>query len=440
MKKSFFYITFIIFMSHAIVLGEEISKSFSGLDNNVIIDNEVFVDKIKAIILSQPEFSEATAFKNQNNADRNYASRLRFPTLGLQVINDRTMSREIETNALRKTRDDTFDGVISIDQTIYKGNEIRSKIKSANLKIKNASIKLNQTASLLIITATDIYVNAAITDLLASHSEGLVKDFEKYREIAKKRFNAGVVENTEMAIINIRLSEIETKNALLQARKIESASVYEAFFNEKYNNNGLPEIELINFSPESSINSNVNNYDERISKNEIEITKANLEITKSQYRPQLGFSARYTRYDIDAENIDNDLRGGFYIKFPFFSFGRGSAEVASARSKIDQARSQLDKTRRDVKYTKASNYGSSLGSLQARNKLLESFNNVKLQRETFLYRMESSSFSISTVLEAAIRELAIYEQLILNEKELLMSDLKTSHMNERLLQRFFIVL
>ena len=83
MKKSFFYITFIIFMSHAIVIGEEISKSFSGLDNNVIIDNEVFVDKIKAIILSQPEFSEAIAFKNQNNADRNYAnfnSKLNFTT------------------------------------------------------------------------------------------------------------------------------------------------------------------------------------------------------------------------------------------------------------------------------------------------------------------------------------------------------------------------
>ena len=41
-----------------------------------------------------------------------------------------------------------------------------------------------------------------------------------------------------MAIINIRLSEIETKNALLQAKKIESASVYQAFFNEKYNNDG----------------------------------------------------------------------------------------------------------------------------------------------------------------------------------------------------------
>ena len=439
MKKILFYIIFSLFV-YSNVHASETIKSFSDLDNNTVIDNEVFVSKIKSIILSQPEFSEALAFKNQNNADRNYASRLRFPTIGLQIVNDRTMSREIETNALRKTRDDSFDGVISIDQTLYKGNQIRSKIRSANLKIQNASIKLNQTASLLIITATDIYLNAAINDLLAKHSDQLAKDLEKYREISKKRFNAGILENSEMAIINIRLSEIETKNALLQAKKIESASVYQAFFNEKYNNDGLPSIELINFELESSINSNQNNYDERISKNEIEISKANLEITKSQYRPELGFNARYTRYDLDAENIDNDLRGGFYLKFPFFSFGRGSAEVASSRSKIAQARSQLDKTKRDVKYTKASNYGSSLGSLQARKKLLDAYNNVKLQRETFLFRMESSNFSISTVLEAAIRELAIYEQLILNEKELLMSDLKTSHMNERLLQRFFIVL
>ena len=126
------------------------------------------------------------------------------------------------------------------------------------------------------------------------------------------------------------------------------------------------------------------------------------------------------------------------MTFPFFNFGRGSAQVASSKAKINQANSKLDQVRRDIKYTKASNYGSLVGSLNARNKILDSYNNVKLQRETFSYQMGSTAFSITAYLEAAIREISIYEQLIKNEKQLLMSSLQTSHSSERLLNRFRI--
>ncbi|MAM04472.1 MAG: hypothetical protein CMD06_00745 [Flavobacteriales bacterium] len=436
MKKTIKFILCVVSIFSTNLIAEEIKNSFSSVDENLLISQDEYVEIIRDTILSQPEFREILALKQQSTADRNYARRLRFPSLDARVFNDRTMSREIETNALRKTRDDTFDAVITIDQPIYTGNEIRSKIKIANLELNNSSIKTNQITSELILAATNIYLDAAISGLISDYSNNLLSKLEKYRDIAKKRFNAGISESTEMAIVNVRLSELETKNAVLESKKIESESVFEAFFNIKYNNFGLPKIELL----EASLDNNFkeNNYDERISKNDVKIAKSNMEIVKSQYRPRFGFNARYTRYDIDDEAKDKDLRGGFYMTFPFFNFGRGSAQVASSKAKINQANSKLDQVRRDIKYTKASNYGSLVGSLNARNKILDSYNNVKLQRETFSYQMGSTAFSITAYLEAAIREISIYEQLIRNEKQLLMSSLQTSHSSERLLNRFRI--
>ena len=58
-----------------------------------------------------------------------YAKRLRFPEVNFAVI-VRSLRRSIEeANSIRKRRDDSFDGVISVRQPIYQGNEINSRSK-----------------------------------------------------------------------------------------------------------------------------------------------------------------------------------------------------------------------------------------------------------------------------------------------------------------------
>ena len=82
----------------------------------------------------------------------------------------------------------------------------------------------------------------------------------------------------------------------------------------------------------------VDTYDQLRSSREVKISEHNLEITKSQYRPKLGFAARFTQYDLDDEAEDQDIRGGFYVNFPVFSFGRGSAQVGAGKAKVQQAK------------------------------------------------------------------------------------------------------
>ena len=86
----------------------------------------------------------------------------------------------------------------------------------------------------------------------------------------------------------------------------------------------------------------------------------------------------------------------------------------------------------------ASVIGSATGTLQARNRLEDSYINIKLQRETYFNNISSSQFSISALLEADLRELSLFEQLINNENELVISDLRSSHLNRSLLNRFKI--
>ena len=76
---------------------------------------------------------------------------------------------------------------------------------------------------------------------------------------------------------------------------------------------------MLDTNEEDLINFKDNSYQQL--KSEIDVNKAkhNLEITKSQYRPQLGFSMRYTQYDIDEDAEDNDLRENLLF-FTFIQF------------------------------------------------------------------------------------------------------------------------
>lgn len=106
-------------------------KAFSVLPDNNLMSNDKFIVKIQEIIITQPEFRQAIAVKGEFQENRKFASRQRFPSLTAQIINDRTISRDIESgNRLRKTKDDAFDAQVVIDQPIYTGNEINSKVNS----------------------------------------------------------------------------------------------------------------------------------------------------------------------------------------------------------------------------------------------------------------------------------------------------------------------
>ena len=128
-------------------------------------------------------------------------------------------------------------------------------------------------------------------------------------------------------------------------------------------------------------------YQEKIAKIEIESQESHVELTKSSYRPQLGMSFRFTKYDIDDNEIkDEDLRGGIYFSVPLINFGRASAEINSAKARLNQSKILYSQSSRDSDYQKASVLGNIIGLNEARKKILSSLDNIRLQKETLQLR------------------------------------------------------
>jgi len=154
--------------------------SFKNLDEKQLLSESDFTEHIKEIIVNQPEFLKSISVRYEKNENKKYAKRLRFPEVNFAVVNNESLRRSIEeTNSIRKRRDDSFDGVISVRQPIYQGNEINSRIKVADAELKSVSVELNKTTSELILTACQIYLDTAVSQLIYEYAKDRLNEVEK---------------------------------------------------------------------------------------------------------------------------------------------------------------------------------------------------------------------------------------------------------------------
>ena len=77
--------------------------------------------------------------------------------------------------------------------------------------------------------------------------------------------------------------------------------------------------------------------------------KEQITSVKSKYRPQFGISARYTKYDIDDDSNEDDIRGGLYLNVPLFNFGRGLAQINSAKAAAEGSKNAIIISEKDDK-------------------------------------------------------------------------------------------
>jgi adhesin transport system outer membrane protein len=413
--------------------------TFSTFDNIKNISGENFYEFIRLTVIQQPEFSSAKAKQNEYNQNKKYAQRLRFPSITAAIINDESLSRRVDDiTSIRKRRDDSFDGVITINQPIYSGNEITSKIKKAKFGLDVAKEEFYEASSGLILTASQIYIETATADILSKYVTSQLNLLLKYKDLADKRFQSGAIDISELSAIKIQLSELEAKEAIMVARSVQTLEVFSSFFKQPFQDNGVPNISLSEVTSDRDNQEKYESYKKRIASLQIKGRESDLAITKSAYRPKLGLSFRYTKYDLDDSSKDEDLRGGLSFSFPLFNFGRGSAEVGAAKARVSQSKFTYSQTVRDEEKTRANIFGSAVGIIQARNKISDSLENIKLQKEMLNLRIANSDFLITGIINATIQEVNLLEQLLSSESQLFMLELQASHINRRLLSQFSI--
>ena len=256
-------------------------------------------------------------------------------------------------------------------------------------------------------------------------------------EKVKARVDAGISDPVEYALFSVKFNNVKSLVVKLDAESKRDISKYENFFKRNFDNNLFPKVEI----NEDEISYQNLSFDVEISKSQFKESVEDINITKSEYRPQFGFAARYTKYDLDSNiSDDEDIRGGLYFSYPFFDFGRSSAKISGAKAKSKAAKNAIDiERKRDLNME--AEYLSVLESAAiSRNEIYQAFIDTRKQREIIAKRIEVSDFVASTLAETALQEMNQLNSLLEVENNLITSYFGLLHQNQKLIPRILMVL
>jgi len=409
----------------------------SILYHDEFLDEQSYIDFLREHIFSQPEFKYASAIKNEKDLLLKSAKRERLPTLSGRVINDESFDRNVEDkSSIRKRQDDSFDAVLEINQPLYLGGKINGQINYAYHESTMANVQREIATSKLILEANDIYLSAVIYFHLYQYANELIEILEPFREKMKDRSDSGAIDPVEYAVFQAKLNKFRSSIYTLEATSKKSLANFENTFEKTFNFKGFPKVTIDVTDAvyrEKSL--------ELLSKESKYLASLeNVKITKSDYRPQIGIQARYTEYDIDKDNTDTDIRGGIYLTFPIFDFGRGKAKINASKAKAKSAHIDIDIEKKSNDVTENEIITVIESSFKANLRLKEVFEDTKKQRQIIQDRIMYSGFSASALVDASENELIQLQMLLESEYQLLTGYYNLLHQNRGLLNKLRFIL
>ena len=224
-------------------------KTFSEIEviENILSESEYF-DFIRANVINQPEYQYSQSDIFEKNQLVKFAKRQRLPDLSTRVINDQVLERNVsDAISLRKRQDDSFDGVVELNQPIYTGGSINAQIRQANARKKQSVYSQGKTLSTLVIQANTIYLSAVISDFIFQYSENIREDLKPYLSKVKDRVQAGLSDPIELAVFSIKYNEFENLYQELKALSNRDKDIFEYFFKQEYTGLNFPEILISNW-------------------------------------------------------------------------------------------------------------------------------------------------------------------------------------------------
>ncbi len=412
------------------------SISFSSSEfSTKYLDEESYLNFIRDHIFVQPEFKFASAVQNEKRLLLRSANRERLPIITGRVINDEIIDRKInDFSSIRKRQDDSFDAVAEINQPLYQGGKINSEIRFARHQTNNSKIEKRLTTSNLILEANSIFIQAMIYDYIYNYALSLLENLIPFKEKMKNRVTSGAIDPAQYALFLARLNKFQSSIYTLEAKAKTNSTNFENTFNQRFMFMGFPKIPVIienNFQLRDSFNLS-------LKENQYLSSIENVKITKSEYRPQFGIKARYTEYDVNKDIDDSDIRGGLYLTFPIFDFGRGRAKIQASQARSDAAKIEIDIERKSDKVNESSILSMIESSNKAIKKIKDAFNDTKTQRKIINERIMLTGFSPITLVEASENELSQLQILLETEFTLLSKFYEFHHQNQSLINHFKI--
>ncbi len=393
------------------------------------LDEDSYLDFIRSSIFQQPEFKYAIALTSEQEFNLKYAKRQRFPSISGNIINDESIERNIKDNqSVRKRRDDSFDATVEIKQPIYTGGKINSAIRAAISRTKSSLVGKRTTISELIIEANEIYLSTASINFIYNYAENLLNILKPYHSRVKDRVSSGIMDPVESALFFVRYSQLETLLYQLKSSAENYNKKYALFFGNNPSNQAFP---IINIE-KSLIDLNKKSYDVEVAEFNYEESKENIKNVRSDYLPSFGISARYTKYDIDDNSNEDDIRGGLYLSLPIFNFGRGTAQINSAKASSIGYKNAIDVAKKEDNIKESQILTNFNNAIDNRNNFLEAFNDTANQRKIIQERIDISGFAANAFAEVTFNEINQLQILLNNESVILQGYMMIMHQNQQL--------
>ena len=439
LKKYTLFILILVYASSYANTNESYRiTSFAGIkDLNLYVGEDDYKEIIRASIFDQPEFKYINSLSAEENFNLKFARRDRFPTISGNIINDESLDRNIEDiTSVRKRRDDSFDAVVEVNQTLYSGGAINAGVRAAKSRSKNRNTERQKTISELILEANEIYISTATSSFLLEYAQKIFEILKPFKERVDDRVRSGIMDPVDFALFSVRLNDLETLIYQLKSASEKNKDSYKIFFNEDYKKLAFPMFLIssgISFIDNKS-------YDVEMSELSFNEKKENITSVRSEYLPKFGVRARYTKYDIDDDSNEDDIRGGVFVSMPIFSFGRGSARINAAKAAAQGSKNYVNISKKDDKIFETGLLSDFNNSISNRSVYIKSFNDTVNQRKTLLDRMEISGFAINSLAEVMLSEIRLLDILLNNESIIIDTYLSILHQNQVLNSEFMVML
>lgn len=435
MKKKYTYLTLLILFA---LLGNSLSANTTYTkikEINLLIDEDSYIDFIRTSIFDQPEFKYAVSLSAEQGFNLKYAKRGRFPSITGNIVNDESIERDITDNqSVRKRRDDSFDATVEIRQPLYTGGQINAAIRGANSKAKNSATQKQNTLSKLILDANQIYLSSVNGSFLFNYASNLLDILRPFKQKVKDRVDAGVMDPVEFALFSVRYNRIETLVFQLKSSSEKYNNEFSFFYKKDFKNLAFPSFSI----NEELIKKGKKSYDVDSAQFTYSEKLENITSVKSEFRPQMGIRAQYTKYDIDDDSNEDDIRGGLYLSVPIFNFGRGVAKINSAKAAAEGSRNAVNIAEKEDNIKESSLFSEFTNSINNKPIFLNGFNTTLNQRKTIQDRLELSGFAVNALAEVMINEISQLQTLLSNEALILELYLSLLHQNQQLNNNFRI--
>ncbi len=288
-------------------------------------------------------------------------------------------------------RSDDTQLTYGLNQLVELGGKRRLRTESATATLESTRLSQRDTVRNLLIGFYTTYYNLQLDQLNIDFAEYDQERFDRIRDIAEKRFDAGFLSLIDFT--KIKLARIDLENSLTnlqsQARKDSENFSFllgsEALLQPsrltlqesytEYAENALLEAAL------------KNRTDLQALQRQSDAAKSSLSLAKAMRIPDVTLGAEYDTFGSDSRS-----RFGASVSFPLPLFNRNQGEIHRRNAEWSQVEEQIKKTRRQI----VSDIRQALTAYHASMKVFEAYQTRKVEMED-LRKKSESAFSLGGV-------------------------------------------